>query len=90
MKKRIPVGRSDFKDIIESGDYYMDKTLLIKEMIADGSAIMLFPRSRRFGKTLNLSTLRYFFDRKNADKNRRLFDGLAIAQESEFNEHQGR
>ncbi|HPP86422.1 MAG TPA: hypothetical protein PLM75_00995 [bacterium] len=41
MKKRIPIGKSDFKDILESGDYYIDKTLLIKGMIADGPSIIM-------------------------------------------------
>ena len=89
MKKRIPIGASDFKDIIETNNYYIDKTLFIKELINDGSRITLFPRPRRFGKTLNLSTLRYFFDRKNAEENRKLFSGLNIEKEKEF-EHQGR
>lgn len=60
--KKLPVGVSDFKDIV-SGDYcYVDKTLFIKEIMDKGDKILLVPRPRRFGKTLNLSMLRHFYD----------------------------
>ena len=60
--KRPPVGVSDFKDMV-TGDYcYVDKTLFIKEIIDKGDKILLIPRPRRFGKTLNLSMLKYFYD----------------------------
>lgn len=61
-KKKLPVGVSDFKRIIEKDYYYVDKTLLIKEVIDSGDTILLLPRPRRFGKTLNLSMLGYFYD----------------------------
>jgi hypothetical protein len=61
--KKLPVGKSDFKKIIEENYCYVDKTLFIKEVIDKGDAILLIPRPRRFGKTLNLSMLKYFYDR---------------------------
>jgi len=60
--KRLPIGVSDFRKIIEGNYYYVDKTLLIKEIIDSGDTILLIPRPRRFGKTLNLSMLGYFYD----------------------------
>ena len=60
--KRLPIGVSDFKDIVMGDYYYVDKTLFIKEIIDSGDKILLIPRPRRFGKTLNLSMLRYFYD----------------------------
>ncbi|MCP4215734.1 MAG: AAA family ATPase, partial [bacterium] len=59
--KKLPVGISDFKKIISQNYYYVDKTLLIKEIIDKGDDILLVPRPRRFGKTLNLSMLKYFY-----------------------------
>ena len=59
--KRLPIGLSDFKTMIEENRYFIDKTLLIKE-VAEGSEIILYPRPRRFGKTLNLSMIKYFYD----------------------------
>jgi hypothetical protein len=60
--KKLPVGKSDFKKIIEENYCYVDKTLFIKEVIDKGDTILLIPRPRRFGKTLNLSMLKYFYD----------------------------
>jgi len=60
--KKLPVGESDFKKIITGDYYYVDKTLLIKELIDRGDSILLVPRPRRFGKTLNISMLQYFYD----------------------------
>ncbi len=63
MKKRkLPIGISDFKDVVTGDYYYVDKTLFIKEIIDSGDKILLIPRPRRFGKTLNLSMLGYFYD----------------------------
>lgn len=64
MKKNIPIGVSDFKKLIEGNYFFVDKSLIIKEFINNGADIILTPRPRRFGKTLNLSMLRYFFDIK--------------------------
>ena len=60
--KKLPIGKSDFKNIIEGNYCYVDKTLFIKEVIDKGDSILLIPRPRRFGKTLNLSMLKYFYD----------------------------
>jgi len=60
--KKLPIGISDFKDIVTGNYYYVDKTLFIKEIIDSGDKILLIPRPRRFGKTLNLSMLKYFYD----------------------------
>ena len=81
--KPLPIGIEDFEELIQKDYYYIDKTLWIKELIDRKTKAGLFTRPRRFGKTLNLSMLRYFFeDTGNAERNeenRRLFDGLAIA-----------
>ena len=89
MKKRkIPLGKSSFKEIIEGNYYYCDKTKLIEEILDEGFEVNLFTRPRRFGKTLNMSTLKYFFDVKNAEENRNLFKNLYI-EKSEYFEKQG-
>ncbi len=59
----IPIGVDDYKEIIDNKNAYVDKTLLIKEFWEDGAKVILTPRPRRFGKTLNLSMLRYFFEK---------------------------
>ena len=79
MLKGLPIGREDFKEIIENSFYYVDKTKYIEELLLDGTQVKLFCRPRRFGKTLSMSTLRYFFDIKNGEENRKLFDGLYIS-----------
>ena len=79
MLKGIPIGREDFKEIRENSFYYVDKTKYIEELLLDGTQVKLFCRPRRFGKTLSMSTLRYFFDIKNGEENRKLFDGLYIS-----------
>ncbi len=60
--KKLPVGISDFKDIISNDYLYVDKSLFIKEILDKGDKILLIPRPRRFGKTINLSMLKYFYD----------------------------
>lgn len=60
MKKALPVGVENFEDMVKSGYYYVDKTMLIKELMDLKGKVNLFTRPRRFGKTLNLSMLRYF------------------------------
>ena len=79
MLKGLPIGREDFKEIRENSFYYVDKTKYIEELLLDGTQVKLFCRPRRFGKTLSMSTLRYFFDIKNGEENRKLFDGLCIS-----------
>ncbi|MEX6520036.1 AAA family ATPase [Fusobacterium animalis] len=88
MKKGIGVGIEDFKKIIEEDCYYFDKTNYIEELLKDRTEIKLFTRPRRFGKTLNMTTLKYFFDVKNAEENRKLFKNLYI-EKSEYFKEQG-
>ena len=84
--KRIGIGVSDFKHLIEEDFYYFDKTKFIDEIIKDGAQVKLFTRPRRFGKTLNMSMLKYFFDIKKADENRKLFRDLYIEKTDSFKE----
>ena len=84
--KRIGIGVSDFKKIIEEDFYYFDKTSFIEKAIQDGAEVKLFTRPRRFGKTLNMSMLKYFFDIKGAEENRKLFKGLYIEKKESFKE----
>ena len=88
MKKGIGVGIEDFKKIIEEDCYYFDKTNYIEELLKDRTEIKLFTRPRRFGKTLNMTTLKYFFDVRNAEENRKLFKDLYI-EKSEYFKEQG-
>ena len=88
MKKGIGVGIEDFKKIIEEDCYYFDKTNYIEELLKDRTEIKLFTRPRRFGKTLNMTTLKYFFDVRNAEENRKLFKDLYI-KKSEYFKEQG-
>ena len=76
--KKIPIAVEEFKKIIEENYYYIDKTKFIEDVLNDGAEVKLFCRPRRFGKTLNMSTLKYFFDIENKDENRKLFNGLYI------------
>ena len=87
-KTKLPIGVSNFKDIIEKNYYYFDKTKFIENILEDGSQVKLFTRPRRFGKTLNMSMLKYFFDVKNKDENRKLFEGMNISK-SEYFDMQG-
>ena len=87
-KKGLAIGNSDFKEIIQENGYYVDKTKFIEDLLEDLSKVKLFTRPRRFGKTLNLSMLKYFFDVRNAEENRKLFDNLYISK-SEYIENQG-
>jgi len=84
--KKLPIGLSDFKKLIEGNYYYFDKTNFIDEIIKDGSEVKLFTRPRRFGKTLNMSMLKYFFDIKEAEENRKLFKDLYIEKMENFKE----
>ena len=88
MKKGIGVGIEDFKKIIEEDCYYFDKTNYIEELLKDKTEIKLFTRPRRFGKTLNMTTLKYFFDVRNAEENKKLFKNLYI-EKSEYFKEQG-
>lgn len=86
--KPLPIGIDNFEMLITRGYYFIDKTLFIKELIEKKGAVTLFTRPRRFGKTLNISMLQYFFeDARGADgtkiDNTYLFDGLDIMQAGE-------
>ncbi len=82
--KQPPIGTSDFKKIIENNAYYFDKTKFIEAIIEDGTEIKLFTRPRRFGKTLNMSMLRYFFDMRRKEESKHLFKGLYIEKSECF------
>ena len=84
--KRLAIGVSDFKKIIEGDFYYFDKTKFIEEIIKDGSEVKLFARPRRFGKTLNMSMLKYFFDIENKEENKEIFKNLYIEKTEAFKE----
>lgn len=86
MKKLLPDGISDFKTLIENNYYYVDKTPFIREVGKNIGKSLLFTRPRRFGKTLNMSMLKYFFDVREAEKNRKLFKDLEIENSSYFKE----
>ena len=78
-KKRIPIGYEDFKQLMDGHFYYVDKSMLIYELLHCGGQNNLVTRPRRFGKTLNFSMLRYFFDITEKE-NAYLFDGLKISK----------
>ena len=84
--KRLAIGLSDFKELIEEDFYYFDKTNFIEEVIKDGAKVKLFTRPRRFGKTLNMSMLKYFFDIEKREENRKLFKDLYIEKTESFKE----
>ena len=86
--KKIALGNSDFKTLIDDNRYFVDKSLLIKEVLDDSAQILLIPRPRRFGKTLNLSMIRYFVERCDEDR-RYLFNNLLIEKEEDIMKKQG-
>ena len=88
-KKAVPVGIEDFERIIREDYYYVDKTLLIEELLINRAPVTLFTRPRRFGKTLNMSMIKYFFDVKNKEENKKLFENLKISN-SEYMSEQGK
>lgn len=88
LKRGLPIGTEDFGEIIEQGSFYVDKTAFIEEILKDNAKVKLFTRPRRFGKTLTLSMLRYFFDIENKNKNRELFSELYISN-TEYIKYQG-
>jgi predicted AAA-ATPase/PD-(D/E)XK nuclease superfamily protein len=88
-KKLLPIGISDFKKVIDGGYVYVDKSLIIKEIMEKGGEVSLIPRMRRFGKTLNLSMLRYFFEQTEQDTSY-LFKLLNIWQDEKCRALQGK
>ena len=85
-KKPLPIGIDDFKTIIEEDYYYADKTKMIESLLDDSAGVTLFTRPRRFGKTLNMSMLNYFFNLKNKEENRKLFENLYISKSKYMNQ----
>ena len=81
MRKKLPIGIDGFEKLRTNDFYYADKTLLIKELLQNWGEVNLFTRPRRFGKTLNMSMLKYFFE---IGSNPSLFDGLKIMQEEKL------
>ena len=77
--KKIPIGIDNFVDIIRDDCYYVDETKLVEEIMESGTRIFLFPRPRRFGKSLNISMLENFFDVEKKEENKDLFQGLYIS-----------
>lgn len=84
--RKIGIGVSDFKDIIEQEYFYVDKTKFIEEISENGAIVQLITRPRRFGKTLNMSMLRYFYDISGKDTNRKLFKNLYIENSATIKE----
>lgn len=84
--RKIGIGVSDFKDIIEQEYFYVDKTKFIEEISENGAIVQLITRPRRFGKTLNMSMLRYFYDISGKDTNRKLFKNLYIENSATIEE----
>lgn len=89
MVKKIPIGISDFKELIDENYYFVDKTLFIEEVVKDGAQVILISRPRRFGKTINMSMLKYFFESSEED-NSYLFNGLNIENNKNVIKNQGR
>jgi len=88
-KNAVPVGVENFERIIKDGYYYADKSLLIEKMLENRTPVTLFTRPRRFGKTLNMSMIKYFFDIENKEENRKLFENLKIS-DSKYMSEQGK
>ena len=86
--KPLPIGVEDFKRLVDNEYYFVDKTLMIKELLENKETVNLFTRPRRFGKTLNMSMLQRFFE-ATAKSNAYLFDGLKIAAYPEYMAYQG-
>ena len=86
--KPLPIGVEDFKRLVDNGYYFVDKTLMIKELLENKETVNLFTRPRRFGKTLNMSMLQRFFE-ATEKSNAYLFDGLKIAAYPEYMTYQG-
>lgn len=64
MKKAVPIGYEDIKEMIDKNLYYIDKTMMIRDLLDSGAKVSMFTRPRRFGKTLNLSMVRRFFEKE--------------------------
>ena len=89
MTLKLPIGVDDFKKAIEENYTLVDKTLFIKDIIDDAAEVVLITRPRRFGKTLNMSMLYYFFSMANEDRSH-LFHNMAIEKEKKYRKEQGK
>lgn len=78
LKKKVPIGYENFQEVIEKDLYYVDKTKVIEQLLDDKNKVALFPRPRRFGKTLFMSMLDNFYDIEKKSANENLFEGLYI------------
>ncbi len=83
---RLPIGISDFRELRELGVLYVDKTDFVTQVLAAFSKVVLVPRPRRFGKTVNLSTVRYFVEKSKEDRSS-LFEGLSVWSSPEARKH---
>ena len=90
LYKNLPIGVSDFRDVICSRFYYVDKTVLIQRLLDNQARAVLFTRPRRFGKSLALDMLHRFFDCNAKEENRSLFSGLAVSQSEHHMVEQGK
>lgn len=95
MERRLPIGIEDFKEMIENDYYYVDKSGFVKELLDNRSEVSLFMRPHRFGKTLSLSMLKYYFEKAYDENgietdNSSLFEGLRIMEAGElYTKHMG-
>lgn len=85
MEKKLPIGYDNFKEVIEKDLYYVDKTHVIEELLDNKNKVVLFPRPRRFGKTLLLSMLENFFNIEKKEDNKHLFNNLYIKNSKYYN-----
>ena len=81
MQKKLPIGIENFEDMIKENYYYVDKTGLLKQLLNEHGLVNLFTRPRRFGKSLNMSMLKYFFEIGN---DQAIFEGLEISKDKEL------
>ena len=88
MARTVAIGIQDFKQIIKNDCFYVDKTDFIREWWDSRDSVTLIARPRRFGKTLNMSMLDYFFSNRYADKGQ-LFEGLSIWEDEKYRALQG-
>ena len=88
MQKKLPIGIENFEDMIKENYYYVDKTGLLKQLLNEHGLVNLFTRPRRFGKSLNMSMLKYFFEIEN---DQAIFEGLEISKDKELcDQYQGK
>ena len=83
--KMLPIGRDNFKDLMDNDLYYVDKTDIIEQLLYNKNYVSLFPRPRRFGKSLFISMVDQFFNIEYKDNNKNLFDGLKISKSEYYN-----